>query len=176
VAKAVADRCRRASVTLERSRPLRPHPMVIGAGAGGLVSAYIAAAVKAKVTPGGRPQDGRRLPELRPCAQQDLDLQRQARAVDPYRRTVSASRMRAARWDGGCDAAGAGRSVPSNRTTRSSVTPLGVSAGPCPHHQPVECGGRMTAAPRTLTTRNIVIAAGWPVRPSPAWPKAGADQ
>jgi hypothetical protein len=34
----------------------------------------------------------------------------------------------------------------------------------------------MTAAPRTLTTRNIVIAAGWLRPPIPGLAEAGADQ
>jgi pyruvate/2-oxoglutarate dehydrogenase complex dihydrolipoamide dehydrogenase (E3) component len=50
--------------------------VVIGAGAAGLVTAYIAAAVKAKVTLVEAAQDGWRLPELRLRAQQGLDQDR----------------------------------------------------------------------------------------------------
>ena len=53
-----------------RPRRFDRNLIVIGAGAGGLVSAYIAAAVRTKGHAGGGAQDGRRLPELRLRAQQ----------------------------------------------------------------------------------------------------------
>jgi hypothetical protein len=58
-------------------RSLRPSQfdfmlVVIGAGAGSLVTAYIAAVVKAKFHAGGSPQNGWRLFELRLCTEQGL--------------------------------------------------------------------------------------------------------
>ncbi len=52
--------------------------VVIGAGAAGLVSAYIAAAVKAKVTIVERRRDGRRLPQHRLRALEGADPHREA--------------------------------------------------------------------------------------------------
>ena len=66
--------------------------VVIGAGAAGLVSAYIAAAVKAKVTLIETAQDGRRLPEHRLRAQQGPDPRRPSCSLHAPTRGSSVSR------------------------------------------------------------------------------------
>ncbi len=48
--------------------------VAVGAGAAGLVSSYIASAVKARVALIEKKPDGRRLPELRLCAKQIPDF------------------------------------------------------------------------------------------------------
>ena len=81
--------CSRAS-----RRPARfdRNLIVIGAGSAGLVSAYIAAAVKAKVDAGREAPDGRRLPEYRLRALEGADPLGQAAAQHRAARGTSASR------------------------------------------------------------------------------------
>ena len=86
VAKWVLDRvkARRVYARWRRRKPKTydRNLVVIGAGAAGLVSAYIAAAVKAKVTLVEGAQAGRRLPQLRLRAEQGVDQDRQADEPD----------------------------------------------------------------------------------------------
>ena len=118
---------RRARSTRKWQKPAQfdRNVVVIGAGSAGLVTSYIAAAVKAKVTLVETPQDGRRLPEHRLRALEGADpfgevaVAHQARAGIRHQERHGGVRFR-----GGHGARAAGGRRPSSRTIRSSATPL----------------------------------------------------
>ena len=168
VAKKTLGRVQGAQGLRRWTRPQRfdRNVVVIGAGSAGLVSAYIAAAVKAKVTLDRKAPDGRRLPQHRLRAVESADPRprsslAQMRRAAELGLALGQRRVRFRRRDGARAARHQDdRAARLGRALRSASASSALPAPRRSRRRGASKSRSPAAERRTLTTRNIVIAAG----------------